>query len=125
MIKILAIILAVTSYGCSSHLDKNIFEPLTVEELKNSIERDSTFKDTYQTIQQIKDSVLNSDIEKVKFTELTYNRIHKLIKFSQDSTYFKPITEQLSKEWKEKYGGLESQVDSISNYWKKYKGENS
>lgn len=118
-------LLLAATYGCSNHLDKKIFEPLTVEEIKKSIEKDSTFKDTYETIQQIKDSVLRTDIEKAKFADLTYNRVYKLIRFAEDTTYFKPIRERLKKEWQEKYGILQEKVDSISNYWKKYRDENS
>jgi hypothetical protein len=125
MKKVFIILLTVTIYGCNSHLDKKIFEPLTVEEIKKSIDKDSTFQDTYETIQFIKDSVLKSDIEKAKFADLTYNRVKKLIKFSNDTTYFKPIREQLKKEWQDKYGVLHTKVDSISNYWKKYRDENS
>ena len=100
MKRIVIILLVVTIYGCNSHLDKKIFTPLTVEELKKSIDKDTTFKDTYETIQLIKDSVLKSDIEKANFADLTYNRVYKLIKFAQDTIHFKPIREQLKKEWK-------------------------
>lgn len=44
MKSIAIILLAVTFYGCSSHLDKKIFEPLTVEEIKKSIDKDTTFQ---------------------------------------------------------------------------------
>lgn len=125
MKKLVIILLTVTIYSCNSHLDKKIFEPLTVEELKKSIDKDTTFEETYKTIQFIKDSVLKTDIEKAKFADLTYNRVFKLIKFSQDTTYFKPIKERLKKEWQEKYGVLHSKVDSISKHWKKYRDENS
>jgi hypothetical protein len=125
MKRIIIILLTATLYSCNSHLDKSIFEPLTVEELKKSIDKDSLFEGTYKNILYIKDSVLTSDIEKAKFADLTYNRVHKLIKFSLDTTYFKPIEERIKKEWQEKYGKFHTKVDSISNYWKKYKNENS
>lgn len=126
MARILFITIAVvTLYGCNSHLDKSIFEPLTVEELKKSIDKDSLFEGTYKSIVFIRDSVLKTDIEKAKFADLTYSRIHKLVKFSLDTIYFKPIEERLKKEWQEKYGILHTKVDSISNYWKKYRDENS
>lgn len=76
-------------------------------------------------IQQIKDSALKTDIEKAKFADLTYNRVYKLIRFEKDTTFLKPIREQLEKEWQEKYGIQHQKVDSISNYWKKYRDENS
>ena len=122
MRNIAIILFVLTLYGCSSHLDKKLFEPLTVEELKKSIDKDTAFQDKYEAIQYIKDSVLKSDIEKAKFADLTYNRVYKLINFSRDTTYFKPVREQLKKEWEEKYGILHKKVDSVSNYWKKVQG---
>lgn len=125
MKKIAFILLSVFVYGCSSHLDKKIFEPLKIDELKKTIDKDSTFKETYEMIQHIKDSVLKSDIERSEFADLTYNRVYKLVKFARDTVHFKPIREKLKKEWMEKYGILQQKVDSISNYWKKYRDENS
>lgn len=119
------ITLTLTLYGCSNPLSKKVFEPLTVKELKKSMDNDTAFQDTYELIQQIKDSVLRSDIEKAKFADLTYKRVFKLLKYSKDSSIFNPIREQLKKEWKEKYGSLHIKVDSISNYWKNYKDKNS
>ena len=119
------ILLSATLFSCNSQLNKSIFEPLSIEELKKSIDRDTLFEETYKSIQYIKDSVLATDIEKAKFSDLTYKRIHRLIKFSLDTSYFKPIEERIKKEWKEKYGKFDTKVDSISTYWKKFKNENS
>jgi len=111
--------------GCSDYIDKKVFEPLTIEELKRSIDEETTFQRTYKTIQHIKDAVLKSDNGKARFAELTYNRVFNLIRFSQDTIYFEAVREQLKKEWRDKYGILQHKVDSISDYWKKYKDENS
>jgi len=111
--------------SCNSPLDKSIFEPLSVEDLKKSIESDSLFKGTYEYIVYIRDTVLKSDMEKVKFADLTYDQVHEFALFSSDTTYFKPIIERIEKEWTEKYDIYGEQVDSVSNYWKKYKEENS
>lgn len=125
MKKIVIILLLILVYNCSNHLDKSINEQLTIDELKKSMEKDSTFEEIYKTIQLIKELALRTDIEKAKFADLTYNRVIKFIKFSQDTLYFKPIRERLKEEWQEKYGVLINKVDSISNYWKKYREENS
>lgn len=125
MKKFLFIILAAGLFACNSHLDKSIFEPLTVEELKKSIDKDSLFKNSYEYIQYVKDTVLKADLDKVKFSDLTYKRVHEFAKFSSDTIYFKPINERIEKEWNEKYGKYQAKVDSISNYWKNYKNENS
>lgn len=125
MKRIIYLLFAVALFSCNSPLDKSIFEPLSVEELKKSIEKDSLFKNTYEYIVYVRDTVLKSDMEKVKFADLTYERIQDFAEFSSDTTYFKPINERIEKEWKEKYGIYKDKVDSISNYWKKYKEENS
>ena len=125
MNKIIYLIFAVGLISCNSPLDKSIFEPLTVEDLKQSIDKDSLFKDTYEYIVYVRDTVMKSDLEKVKFADLTYEQIHEFALFSADTTYFKPITERIEKEWTEKYGIYDEQVDSVSNYWKRIKKENS
>jgi hypothetical protein len=112
-------------FGCNSHLDKSIFTPLTVEELKKSIDKDSTFESTYKYIQFVKDSILRTELDRVKFADITYERLNDFIIFSNDTNYFNPIDERLRKEWQNKYGKYQSKVDSISQFWKKYKAENS
>lgn len=125
MKKLLLLFIAIGLFSCNSHLDKPIFEPLTVNELKESIDKDSLFKNTYEYIVYVRDTILTTDMEKVKFAELTYEQVFDFAKFSSDTVYFKPINERIEKEWNEKHGIYEQKVDSISNYWKKYKEENS
>lgn len=125
MKKILPLFTAIGLFSCNSHLDKPIFEPLTVTELKESIDNDSLFKNTYEYIVYVRDTILKTDMEKVKFADLTYEQVFDFAKFSSDTVYFKPINERIKKEWNEKYGIYEQKVDSISDYWKKYKEENS
>jgi hypothetical protein len=122
---IFALAVCIIMTSCSGSLDKPIFKSLTIEELKDAIKKDSLFEETYKQVQYAKDSILKTDIEKAKWADLTYSRIFRLVKFSNDTVYFKPINEKLKKEWAEKYGKLLTRVDSISNYWKKYKEENS
>jgi hypothetical protein len=125
MNKIIYLLFAVGLISCNSPLDKSVFKPLTVEDLKQSIDKDSLFKNTYEYIVYVRDTVMKSDLEKVKFADLTYEQIHEFALFSADTTYFKPINERIEKEWTEKYGIYREQVDSVSNYWKKFKKENS
>ena len=125
MNKIIYLIFTVGLISCNSPLDKSIFEPLSVEDLKKSIDKDSLFKNTYEYIVYVRDTVMKSDLEKVKFADLTYEEIHEFQLFLSDTTYFKPINEKIEKEWAKKYGVYEKQVDSVSIYWKKFKEENS
>ncbi|QLE01307.1 hypothetical protein HX109_06900 [Galbibacter sp. BG1] len=125
MKKILLLFTAIGLFSCNSHLDKPIFEPLTVNELKESIDNDSLFQKTYEYIVYVRDTVLKTDMEKIKFADLTYEQVYDFAKFSSDTVYFKPINQRIEKEWNEKYGIYVQKVDSISNYWKNYKEENS
>jgi hypothetical protein len=111
--------------SCSNPTDKNIFEKLTVEELKSGIEKDSLFETTYKLIEFQKDSVLTSELDKVKWTDLTYSRIHDLMKFVSDTTITNPLREKFEAKWKSKYNKIAKEIDSISEYWKKYAKENS
>ena len=120
-IPILCLIIA----SCSNPTKKKIFEKLTVEELKSAIEKDTLFADTYKLIELKKDSVLKSELDKVKWTDLTYKRIHDFVKYVSDTTNSKPLREKFKKQWAEKYGTIESQVDSLSSYWKNFAEENS
>jgi hypothetical protein len=119
------IFFSVVLISCDDQLDRSIFKQLTVEELNKSIKKDSLFEQTYKYIQFVKDSVLKTDLEKAKWADLTYSKIHRFVKFSNDTNYFKPIKEKLEKDWIAKYGKYKIKVDSISDYWKKYKEANS
>lgn len=118
-------ILCLLIVSCSNPTKKKIFEELTVEELKSAIEKDTLFENTYKLIEFKKDSVLTSELDKVKWTDLTYKRVHDFVKYVSDTTSSKPLREKFKKQWSEKYGIIEQQVDSLSNHWKNYAKENS
>ena len=118
-------ILCILIVSCSNPTKKKIFEELTVEELKSVIEKDTLFEETYKLIELKKDSVLTSELDKVKWTDLTYKRIYDFVKFTADTTISKPLREKFKKQWEIQYGGIVKEVDSISKYWKNYAKENS
>lgn len=125
MKKVFFLIIILSVVSCSSPLDKSIFEKLTVNELKESIEKDSLFKNTYEYIVLVRDTILKSDIQKVKFADLTYSQIFKVVKYASDTSFLKPFNERMEIEWQGKYGIYSTKVDSVSNYWKKYMENNS
>ncbi|WP_421892527.1 hypothetical protein [Marinoscillum sp.] len=98
---------------------------MTIAELKEVIDEDSTFADTYKYIQYTNDSILKSEFDKVKWLDLTYERLHNYTIFSKDTSYFNPIFERLKAEWDTLYAPYLDQVDSLSKYWAKYEYENS
>lgn len=111
--------------SCDSHLNQSIFTPLSIEDLSKSIKKDSLFESKYKEIRAMCDSESVGDIEKAKFGDITYKDVLNYIKFMQDTSYFKPLIEEWTLEWKGKYGQYYSKVDSIIEYWEIYEKENS
>jgi len=125
MKKALLLISLIGLIACNSPQKKSIFEPLTLDELKVLIKKDTIFEYGYKQILYIRDTVLKTEIDRVKWADLTYGRINKYLKFAADTSYFKPFEEQFKKDWKKKYGHYLTKVDSVSDYWKKFKVDNS
>ena len=125
MRKFLLFIIALGLFSCQGPMKKSIFETMTVQELKNEFEKDSLFEKTYKYVQLVKDSLLKSEIEQVKWADLTYSRLQSFVRFASDTSYFNSESRNLSNEWYLIYGDYLSKVDSISEYWKEYKSKNT
>lgn len=125
IIKSLLVVTFITFISCKNQLDKSVIEPMEIENLKTIIEKDTLFEYTYKAIQEIRETVLTDDVEKAKWSDITYNRVHKMMMFYQDSLTQSKYTNEIQKEWKNKYGIYDEKVDSITKYWEKYKKENS
>ncbi len=66
-----------------------------------------------------------SDIKKATYSDVTYRRLFKYVKFLQDTIYWKPLSEKWEKEWQKDYGMYLPKADSVLSYWKNYLAENS
>lgn len=117
--------LALIMFSCHNPLNKTIFEKLTIDELKVAIGNDSSFENTYKIIQYKNDSILTTEIDRVKWSDLTYKRIHEFLRYQNDTIVFNALLNKWKLEWDSKYGGIVKQIDSISDYWEKYADENS
>jgi hypothetical protein len=115
----------ITFVSCKNHLDKSVIEPMEIETLKTIIEKDTLFESTYQTVEHIRKNVLTNDVQKAKWSDLTYGRVHNMIRLYNDSLTQSKYTKELKKEWHNKYAKYDSKVDSIANYWQKYITDNS
>ncbi|GAF88427.1 unnamed protein product, partial [marine sediment metagenome] len=111
-------------FACDGPADKSIFEPLTAEELKTEIDKDTLFEQTYKIVKLKRDSILTDEIAEAKWGELTYRQVYNLLSFASDTAYFGPIQENYKQDWKVKYDPILNEVDSISNHWKKYRDDN-
>lgn len=120
---VLGFILGLSS--CNSPLKKSVIIPLEIEDLKKIIEKDTLFEFTYKAIQKIRDLKLTDDVEKAKWSDMTYNRVHKMFQLYSDTLAQSKYTGKIKSDWNSKYGFYLRKTDSISNYWKKYKKEKS
>ncbi|WP_445722143.1 hypothetical protein [Flavobacterium sp.] len=125
VIKSLLVVVFISILSCRNHLDKSVIEPIEIEKLKTIIEKDTLFEYTYKVVQKIRDEVLTDDVQKAKWSDITYERVHNIIKFYSDSVIQSKYTTEIRKEWLNKYDKYDKKADSIANYWQKYLAENS
>ena len=116
-------IVAFAFSSCHNISDKPVSEKLSTEELSKAIKSDTSFSDFYENIRKPIDNM--SDIKKAKYNDVTYRRLFKYFKFSSDTNYWKPLSENWDKEWANKYGIYGPKGDSVLNYWHKFIAENS
>lgn len=109
--------------GCSKISDKPVSEKLSTAELAKAIKSDTLFESFYENIRNTVDEL--DDIKKAKFNDVTYRRLFKYVKFSQDTIYWKPLLEKWDDEWQKEYGIYSIKADSALNYWKKFLEENT
>ncbi|MBR3026334.1 MAG: DUF1788 domain-containing protein, partial [Oscillospiraceae bacterium] len=108
---------------CSSIPSKSIMEPLETNELAKIIKNDTMFERFYTMVSKTVENL--SDIDKAKYTEITYSSFYDCYKFMNDSTQTKPLTKEFETEWNNKYAQYDNKVDSVMDYWKKYIEDNS
>ena len=111
--------------SCNSPLKKSVIEPLEIEDLKKIIEKDTLFEFTYRVIQKIRDLKLTDDVEKAKWSDITYSRVHKIAQLYSDTLVQSKYDKKIKSDWNAKYGMYIPKSDSISDYWEKYKKERS
>jgi len=123
IIKILTI--SCLLYSCSSPLDKSILIPLEIGELKKVIENDTTFEKLYTEIQTFRESILEDELQQVKWVDLTYQSLFDYKDFKRDTSFWGPVYLNISKIYHQENDttGFCDKVDSISNYWKNYFNE--
>tara|TARA_R110000744_G_scaffold143823_2_gene255771 strand:+ start:1447 stop:2418 length:972 start_codon:yes stop_codon:yes gene_type:complete len=125
IIKLSVLLFVLGLSSCSSPLKKSVIEPLEIKDLKGIIEKDTLFESTYRLIEKIRNLKLIDDVEKAKWSNMTYANVHEIFKFYSDSTFQYEYLGKIKSDWKNKYGETISKLDSISDYWKKYKKDNS
>ena len=112
IIKSLLVIVFITFVSCKNQLDKSVIEPMEIENLKTIIEKDTLFEYTYKAIQKIREDVLTDDVDKAKWSDITYNRVHKMMKFYLDSLTQSKYTKEVRKKWNNKYDIYNEKIDA-------------
>lgn len=108
--------------SCSNNgLQKSFTEPLSVDELKKNIKKDTTFTRFYSEVQDLREWVIGNDVRQAKYNDITYKRLNKYEKHGSDTTFFNKKKEGWKVEYDKVYPNYDSQVDSILNYWRAYK----
>lgn len=108
--------------SCSTIPDKSVFVPLDSKELAKAMKSDSLFESFYTELREdVKDF---NEIEKAKFSDITYRKLFKAESYFEDTAISGPIYRKWVTEWNEKFGMLEKNVDSVIAYWQDYKRTN-
>lgn len=111
--------------SCSSGLNKSILEPLTVDELKANMKKDTAFTDFYSDIQKIREYAMESDVRQAKYADITYKRVYKYEKKLADTSFINKLRNEQQELYDLQYPSYKNEVDSILTYWKSYKNQYS
>lgn len=115
--------LGVVLFSCNSVPSKSIMEPLETKELAKIIKKDTLFEEFYTKLSRHVEKL--SDIDKAKYSDITYSSFYDCYKFTNDTSIINPLSVKYEDEWVAKYSSYEDKVDSVMDYWKKYIEENS
>ena len=110
--------------GCSNGLNKSIIEPLTVDEIKANIDKDSSFADFYKISEEVRAWMLQSNINQAEYGDITYKRFFEYYKKITDADYIRKLEERYSVKYNRLYPDYTAQVDSIVDYWRAYREDN-
>jgi len=120
----LIIVAVIFMCGCSNGLDKSIIEPLAVDEIKANIKDDSSFTDFYKMTEQLREWLLQSNLNQAEYGEITYKRLFDYYKKVTDEEYGAKLTDKYQAEYNRLYPDYTEEVDSIMAYWQAYREDN-
>ena len=119
----LVLFISIVLFSCNSIPSKSIMDPLKTNELATIIKKDTLFEKFYTSVTKQVEKL--SDIDKAKYSDITYSSFYDLYKFMNDTNQTKPLAKQFEAEWIKKYSKYENKVDSVMEYWKNYIAKNS
>ncbi|MBO7568154.1 MAG: hypothetical protein J6T60_13790 [Bacteroidales bacterium] len=119
----LVLLISLILCSCSTIPSKSIMESLETDELATIIKKDTSFEKFYTSVRKKVDKL--SDIDKAKFSDITYSSFYECYKFTNDTNQIRPLAKQFESDWNNKYSVYDAKVDSVVNYWTKYIADNS
>lgn len=112
--------------GCNNPLNKTILEELSVEELREIENEDPDFMYYYEILKDDNVKRFMSDVKnKVEFGDLTYKRLIGFMECLNDDALYEKIEKQTNLEWDNKIGRYINKMDSIIDFWTKFRNDNS
>ena len=104
--------------SCSSPLDKPIIEELSIDELAKVIESDSTFSDIYDAIENIREPLLSSATQQVRWKNLTYSDLVDYESTALDSALYESVEKLADEKWRHEYFDVAKSVLDTVRGWK-------
>jgi hypothetical protein len=101
-------------------MNEPINKDLSARQIAKISNSDTSFIDTFETIDSIKKRINYSTIELTKYSDLDYARIHHFLKIMRDTTYFSHEKDSLKDCWKRLYGKDVAKADSLLCLWRDY-----
>lgn len=103
--------------SCSSPLDKPIIEELSIEELAKVIERDSSFSVIYDNLENIREPLLSSATQQVKWKDFTYADIVDYQATARDSVLYGTAEKLADEKWRNEYLDVAKSVLDTVRGW--------
>ncbi|MBO5012658.1 MAG: hypothetical protein J6C57_01325 [Paludibacteraceae bacterium] len=109
-----------TLVGCNSIPNKSVFEPLTAKELNGAMQQEPIFGEWYDSfVEDIGREIDDlSPSEIAKYSDITYRRLFKYMKYEYDLTWNNSrFDAKVKKQYKQRFG-----IDSIEGkeQWASY-----
>lgn len=104
--------------SCSSPLDKSVTEELSIEELAKVIENDSAFSGIYDLVEDIREPMLGSATQQVKWKDFSYADLVEYESALQDSVLYQTAEELANEKWDRDYYDVAKSVLDTVRGWK-------
>ena len=124
MNRVLFIALVGLLASCSNIPDKPIWVDLESDEIAKATMENPEFKEFYTNF-SLALTLYSSNIDKKQYKNVTWRKLFNYIEYRDKLSNDTTIYRKLYDEWTEKYRVEMAKVDSISDYWKKYREQKS